>query len=124
MERIHRELIEFTAGRDTWPTRQEFLAAGRSELWEALRRHGGREYWDERMPLQRRSQQYRRGLTPQEAVAQAHEVIALTGTLPSAPRLRAMGYPKLSTFVMGAGGVQRFLAAHPELRAEGTGETR
>jgi hypothetical protein len=44
-QRIHDELASFLAGRDTWPSYQEFESAGRRPLRQALARSGGSERW-------------------------------------------------------------------------------
>jgi hypothetical protein len=50
-EQIERELAAFLDGRDVWPTRREFEAAGRRTLLEAARRHGGVARWAKRFGL-------------------------------------------------------------------------
>jgi DNA invertase Pin-like site-specific DNA recombinase len=47
-ERIARELAEFTAGRDRFPTKSEFESAGQRPLYEAICRNGGVAGWTER----------------------------------------------------------------------------
>jgi hypothetical protein len=44
-ERVRRDLEEFLRGRDRWPSRLEFEAAGRKPLRDALLRLGGPEPW-------------------------------------------------------------------------------
>jgi hypothetical protein len=44
-ERIHTALVDFCAGRKTWPTASEFKADGRSDLYVAASRYGGIGYW-------------------------------------------------------------------------------
>jgi hypothetical protein len=44
-ERVRRDLEEFLRGRDRWPSRLEFEAAGRKPLRDAVRRLGGTEPW-------------------------------------------------------------------------------
>jgi Fic family protein len=43
--RIEQELREFLAGRGSWPTQQEFAAAGKGPLYTAASRHGGLARW-------------------------------------------------------------------------------
>ena len=44
-ERIHGALVDFCAGRKTWPSASEFKADGRSDLYVAASRYGGIGYW-------------------------------------------------------------------------------
>ena len=44
-ERIHAALVDFCAGRKTWPSASEFKADGRSDLYVAASRYGGIGYW-------------------------------------------------------------------------------
>jgi hypothetical protein len=44
-ERVRGELSRFLAGRDAWPSRREFEAAGRKPLRDAVGRLGGIERW-------------------------------------------------------------------------------
>jgi len=44
-ERILAELREFCAGRTTWPTEKEFVAAGRARLYGAACHYGGVARW-------------------------------------------------------------------------------
>lgn len=50
-EAIERELRTLVEGKDAYPTRAEFRAAGRYELYMAVRRYGGIEHWRKRMGL-------------------------------------------------------------------------
>jgi hypothetical protein len=53
-ERLERELRRFAAGREVFPSIQEFQRAGQSGLLGALRRHGGTELWAARLGVPRR----------------------------------------------------------------------
>jgi hypothetical protein len=44
-ERIHTALVDFCAGRKTWPSASEFKADGRSDLYVAASRYGGIGFW-------------------------------------------------------------------------------
>ena len=44
-ERIRMELREFCRGRSTWPTEREFIAAGKSSLYDAACHYGGPSKW-------------------------------------------------------------------------------
>jgi Fic family protein len=50
-KRIESELRELCRGRDSWPSITEFRKAGRMNLYEAVRRHGGSLRWAERIGL-------------------------------------------------------------------------
>ncbi len=52
-ERIREELQRFCKRRKTWPTEREFLAAGKSALYDAACRHGGAAYWAAELGLTR-----------------------------------------------------------------------
>lgn len=52
-QRIHRELQQFYAGRDVWPTEREFIAAGRRALYAAASRNGGVARWATELGLVR-----------------------------------------------------------------------
>jgi hypothetical protein len=44
-ERIHAALVDFCAGRESWPSASEFKADGRSDLYVAASRYGGIGFW-------------------------------------------------------------------------------
>jgi hypothetical protein len=44
-ERIHAALMDFCAGRESWPSASEFKADGRSDLYVAASRYGGIGFW-------------------------------------------------------------------------------
>jgi hypothetical protein len=50
-DRIERELRQFCAGRDHWPTESEFNAAGLRTLYHAASDHGGVDSWKRRLGL-------------------------------------------------------------------------
>ncbi len=52
-ERIRAELEEFCRGRTTWPTEREFLAAGKSPLYNAACHYGGTPHWAAELGLVR-----------------------------------------------------------------------
>jgi hypothetical protein len=51
--RIRAELEEFCRGRTTWPTEREFLAAGKSALYNAVCHNGGAPHWAAELRLVR-----------------------------------------------------------------------
>ncbi len=50
-ERIEPLLIAFVGDRETFPTMDEFEAAGERRLYSAVRTHGGVPYWARRLGL-------------------------------------------------------------------------
>jgi hypothetical protein len=52
-ERIEGELREFTNGRNDWPSKAEFAAAGRGNLLAAVYAWGGADRWAARLDLER-----------------------------------------------------------------------
>ena len=62
-ERIHAALVDFCAGRKTWPSASEFKADGRSDLYVAASRYGGIGYWATALGFEQSS----RSTTPEPA---------------------------------------------------------
>ncbi len=52
-ERIRAELRAFCGGRSTWPTQREFIANGRSRLYQSTSRRGGVARWATELGLTR-----------------------------------------------------------------------
>ena len=52
-ERIRAELEKFCRGRTTWPTEREFLAAGKSKVYNAACHYGGTAHWAAELGLVR-----------------------------------------------------------------------
>jgi hypothetical protein len=84
-ERIRAGLVEFCAGRTTWPSAGEFKAAGHTDLYVAASRYGGIRSWASELgfsgpartaPRRRRSQSLRPHLT-WAATAAAFAVVLL-----------------------------------------------
>jgi DNA invertase Pin-like site-specific DNA recombinase len=50
-KRIETELRDFTTGRQDWPSRREFRAAGRGRLLQQVCQHGGEHWWALRIGL-------------------------------------------------------------------------
>lgn len=63
-ERIHAALVDFCAGRKTWPPASEFKADGRSDLYVAASRYGGIGFWATKLGFAQPS----RATTPEPAV--------------------------------------------------------
>jgi hypothetical protein len=49
--RVERQLSALIGQRQYFPSRMEFLAAGESNLYNAVCRTGGMDYWADRMGL-------------------------------------------------------------------------
>lgn len=110
--RLHAELEAFLGETTAWPSRSDFMAAGKYGLWMAVRDHGGHLYWAEAMGKTVRSAQQPRSVPTDELVAQAREVIAARGRLPNQEMLRILGYARLATAVKRAGGARKFMLKH------------
>ena len=54
-ERIHAALVDFCAGRESWPSASEFKADGRSDLYVAASRYGGIGFWATKLGFARPS---------------------------------------------------------------------
>lgn len=98
-------------GRETFPTRAEFEAQHREDLWDAIKVRGGSRLWASRLGV-RLDERQKPGLSDEQAVAQAREVIAQLGRLPNEKQLRRMGRLKLASYVAAAGGSRRFSEIH------------
>lgn len=111
-ERLRAELQAFLGDGDAWPSRTDFMSAGKYALWMAVRDHGGHLFWAQQLGKSLRSAQEPRGVPVEELVAQAREVIAARGRLPNQETLRILGYARLATVVKQAGGAKKFRGKH------------
>jgi hypothetical protein len=112
-DRLEIELLRFTAGRTTWPTRTEFAAAHRSDLYCAVLDYGGIRYWAARLGLELSARQLAKVPYPTSAaVAEARELIDRVGHLPGPRLLRELGHGRLASAVKAAGGSARFRTDH------------
>lgn len=110
---LETALRDFTRGRGTWPSRREFAAANKTDLYCAAVAYGGVAYWAGRLGLSLTARQLAKmTYTHDEAVTDARLVVATLGYLPGSRRLRAMGLGRLATAVQSAGGAGRFAAHH------------
>jgi hypothetical protein len=107
-------LAEFAeGGGQGWPPQPEFAAMGQVGLYKAVTSGRGTVYWAERLGVRLRPGQDRRSLDEAEALAEAREVVAELGVLPSIPRLRAMGRFKLAAYLRRTtGNASDFARAH------------
>jgi len=108
---ILTELRAMMRGRETFPTRAEFEAQRREDLWDAIKSRGGSRLWAGRLGAGLDERQ-KPGLSEEEAVARAREVIEQLGRLPNEKQLRRMGRPKLASCVAASGGSKRFAELH------------
>lgn len=95
-----------------WPSRTQFIARGRYDLYLAVRDHGGHLYWARRVGARLSSAQLPRGVPEEVLVEEARVLVAQEGRLPNQERLRLMGHPRLATAVQRAGGAKRFAEKH------------
>jgi hypothetical protein len=111
-EKLEAALREFIGERPGWPTAPEFVSAGRIDLRDAVKRHGGAVEWARRLGKELRPGQDRTPYEESDAVADAREIVRLRGSLPSQRVIRALGYPRLASFLQHRypGGVRRFRA--------------
>jgi DNA-binding transcriptional ArsR family regulator len=112
-ERIRAALLEFCAGRTTWPSAGEFKAAGHTDLYVAASRYGGIRSWASDLgfsgpartaPQKRRSRSLRPHLTwAATAAAFAAVLLGVGGAVvqphPSAPTREAAGAPSARNVV-------------------------
>jgi DNA-binding transcriptional ArsR family regulator len=106
-DRIRAALVEFCAGRTTWPSAGEFKAAGHTDLYVAASRYGGIRSWASELgfsgpartaPRRRRSRSLRPHLTwAATAAAFAAVLLGIGGAVvqphASAPTKEATGAP-------------------------------
>lgn len=110
------ELAAFCKDRKTFPTLEEFEAAKRGDLRQAVKDFGGTPYWAERLdvvlgPGQDRNIPY----ALCDALADSRELIGRFGRLPNSIFIRKEGFGRLSTFIEKCGGTRRFLSEHGQL---------
>jgi hypothetical protein len=111
-ERIEQELRRFTTERSSWPTQREFEQAGLGHLAKAVSRRYGATHWARVLGLELRPSQDKEPFTEEDAVKQARAIIAQLGHLPGANKLRQLGYSRLATVVLHAGGGDAFCRMH------------
>jgi len=108
-DRVEEELEEFLADRTTWPTADEFNAAGHRALLAAVERSpSGIGYWANRLGCELAPMQDRAPYPLHVALAEARELIAAHGKLPNIMRLRELGHPRLAYLVQKSGGAKAF----------------
>ena len=110
--RLRADLEAFLGAVSEWPSRSQFMAAGKYGLWMAVRDHGGHLYWAEALGKTVSSAQQPRGVPVDDLVREARAVIAEHGRLPNQEMLRILGFPRLATAVKRAGGARKFMQRH------------
>jgi DNA invertase Pin-like site-specific DNA recombinase len=86
-DRVERELRELTAGRRDWPSRREFIDAGKLQLYACVQRRGERMRWANRLGLE--ATERRRRSSPvwtDEVICQT--IRALSGDTGVFPRMK------------------------------------
>ncbi|MEA2372619.1 MAG: hypothetical protein QOH12_3013 [Solirubrobacteraceae bacterium] len=111
-ERLLEELEDFLADHAAWPPASAFRAAGREDLYHAMVRHGGVEYWREELGMFPEPGATRPSYGTHRAVEDARELIDRLGFLPNTTRVRALGFPRLATRIQVAGGTKAFCRLH------------
>jgi hypothetical protein len=105
-ERIRADLETFLAGRDVWPSRIEFEAAGLKTLRDAIGRTGGPPRWAEEMGLLRLDERRgsRRVWTEERIEAGLRQLIDGEGRWPEVPEFRRAGKTALLAAIYAHGG--------------------
>lgn len=111
-DRIHEELAEYLGDRTDWPTVDELRDADRQDLVNAVDRAGGAHAWANVMGCTLRPRQDRTPYPEDSARSEAQAIIARYGRLPSAVKVRQLGYSRLSYVIEKAGGAQAFCLEH------------
>jgi hypothetical protein len=111
---IHAELRAYAAGMEHFPTAAQMEADGRGDLRRAIRNYGGTKHWAEKVGLSLRPGQDRAPYDTDDAVADARRLVAERGELPGMDKIRALGYPRLASFIHWRCGssTSRFIAEH------------
>lgn len=107
---IRDALTEFLAGRDAWPTYDEFLRGGAKGLRDAIGRIRGAEWWAREMGLQG-GERRRGGVRRWTDETIADTLAAFVGdcsTWPTRSEFRAAGLRGLREALRDHGGVQRW----------------
>lgn len=109
-ERIRVDLEAFLAGRDLWPSRIEFEAAGRKRLRDAVARTGGPPRWAAEFGLALRDERRgsRRVWTDGRIEAELRELLDGDGRWPKVVEFREAGKAALLAAVYAHGGPGRW----------------
>ncbi len=113
--RLRAELEGFLANEyahpTAWPRATEFESLGRSDLRQAIKRHGGATFWARTLGRQMDPRQERSPYLDADARADAQAVLAALGAIPGSPRLRELGYSRLAGYFKRCGGRAAALTA-------------
>lgn len=104
-------LAPLLRARATFPTYRQ-LAAAHPGLGEAVRRHGGLRRWAREFSLGLSNGQEREPYGVADAVSEARRVLRQRGYLPGPNQVRAMGHPRLATYLQLNGGARQFQICH------------
>jgi hypothetical protein len=100
-ERVHRELADYLAERDEWPSREEFERDGKTSLRNAVNRTGGPDRWatDLGVPRRTRLSGIRRGWTHELIERELKRVIGQSRTWPSRGEFEEAGLSSMLTSI-------------------------
>ncbi len=101
---------EYTSAR-VWPRATEFESLGRSDLREAIKRHGGATFWARELGREMDPRQERSPYLDANARADAQTVLEALGAIPGSARLRELGYSRLAGYFKRCGGRAAALTA-------------
>jgi len=107
-ERIERELREFLAGREVWPSYREFVQAGRRSVREAVSEHHGARYWARRIGVAwvERPPGYAARWTEERVSRELEAFLAGREVWPPASEFEAAGLGLLREAIKRLGGVE------------------
>lgn len=111
-ETIRSELGAFLGEQRTWPSASEFVAAGREDLRNAIKRHGGAAWWARELGIELRPGQDRAPYSEADALTEAKELVEELGYLPGQRKARELGYGRLATHISRRGGAREFARRH------------
>lgn len=113
--RLRAELKAFLANEylhpTAWPRAMEFESLGRSDLRQAIKRHGGATFWARELGREMDPRQERSPYLDADALADAQAVLAVVGAVPCDARLRQLGYNRLAGYFKRCGGRTAVLTA-------------
>lgn len=109
-QRVAAELDPFLAGRDVWPSRDEFEAAGLNLLREAVNRLGGMQEWARKFGLRRpnNSAGSTRIWHDERIEREVGPLVKRLGRWPSKGEFRQAGLQSAQSAIYRYGGVQHW----------------
>jgi len=105
---IEKQLREFLAGREEWPSYREFVAAGRRPLREAVSKRRGTHYWAKRVGVRwvKRPPGYAARWTEERVRGELEQFLDGRDVWPPASEFQAAGLGLLREAVKRLGGVE------------------